>query len=176
VHRLLTDPKMADHLDQDFIEARRAAQSFERVASETRALLEQAKKGPGLAHTLLYSKDGDKILASFAATADELQKTLEEVRNGKGAMHELVYGDSGADVTKNMQQITADLRDIVADVKKGKGTIGAFLVDPSVYEDVKTILGNIDRNQVLRALVRYTTKQDEGTPSPATNPPPASSK
>jgi phospholipid/cholesterol/gamma-HCH transport system substrate-binding protein len=176
VHRLLTDPKMADHLDQDFIEARRAAASFERVATETRQLLEQAKKGPGLAHTLLYSKDGDKILASFAATADELQKTLEEVRNGKGAMHELVYGDSGGNAAKNVEQITADLRDIVSDVKKGKGTIGAFLVDPSVYDDVKTILGNIDRNQVLRALVRYTIKQDEESASPATNPPPASSK
>ena len=176
VHRMLTDPKMADHLDQAFVEARHAGQSFDRVAAETRTLLEQAKKGPGLAHTLLYSKDGDQILANFSKTADELQKTLEEVRTGKGAIHELVYGQSGADVTANLQAITGDLKEIVADVKKGKGTIGALLVDPSVYEDVKTILGNLDRNQVLRALVRYTIKQDEESPSPATNPPPSPKK
>jgi phospholipid/cholesterol/gamma-HCH transport system substrate-binding protein len=47
-------------------------------------------------------------------------------------------------------------------MKAGRGTIGALLVDPSVYEDIKSLVGNVERNQVLRALVRYSIKQDEG--------------
>jgi phospholipid/cholesterol/gamma-HCH transport system substrate-binding protein len=175
VHRLLTDKQMADHLDSVFVEAARAGRSFDRIAVDVRYLLRQVKEGPGLAHTLLYSKDGDKTLASFAKTADELAKTMEEIRTGKGAIHELVYGESGQEVTVNLQKMSADLRDIVADIKAGKGTIGALMVDPSVYEDVKSILGNIDRNQVLRALVRYTIKQDEDRPSISTSPPPKGS-
>ena len=54
-----------------------------------------------------------------------------------------------------------DLREIVANVKAGRGTVGALLVDPSVYEDIKSLVGNVERNQVLRALVRYSIKQNE---------------
>jgi len=53
----------------------------------------------------------------------------------------------------------------VAGVKAGKGTVGALLVDPSVYEDMKLVLGNVQRNDVLRALVRYSIKQDEKKPA-----------
>ena len=173
VHRLLTDAQMADHLDSVFVEASKAGRSFDRIAVDVRYLLKQVKDGPGFAHTLLYNKDGEKALTSFAKTADELAKTMEEIRTGKGAIHEMVYGQSGQDVTDNLAKMSADLRDVVADIKAGKGTIGALMVDPSIYEDVKSILGNIDRNQVLRALVRYTIKQDEERPSIATSPQPA---
>ncbi|MEO7112287.1 MAG: MCE family protein, partial [Polyangiaceae bacterium] len=57
-----------------------------------------------------------------------------------------------------------DLREIVANVKAGRGTLGALLVDPSVYEDIKSVVGNVDRNEVLRALVRYSIKADESHP------------
>jgi phospholipid/cholesterol/gamma-HCH transport system substrate-binding protein len=61
--------------------------------------------------------------------------------------------------------MTGDLRTIVANVKAGKGTVGALLVDPSIYEDLKVVLGNVERNDVLRALVRYSIKQDEKKPN-----------
>jgi phospholipid/cholesterol/gamma-HCH transport system substrate-binding protein len=61
----------------------------------------------------------------------------------------------------NLSTMSDDLRDIVANVKAGRGTIGALLVDPSVYEDLKSLVGNVERNQVLRALVRYSIKQNE---------------
>ena len=56
------------------------------------------------------------------------------------------------------------LRDIVRGVKQGKGTVGALLVDPSIYEDLKRVLGNVERNSVLRALVRYSIRRDEQAP------------
>ena len=61
-------------------------------------------------------------------------------------------------------------------MKAGRGTIGGLLVDPSIYEDVKTLVGNVERNQVLRALVRYSIKQNDGRPhaevkDPAREPP-----
>ncbi len=173
VHRLLSDPKMADHLDETIVSAGRAGRQFEHVAGDVRGLLSQAKSGPGLLHALLYSKDGDALVGNLGRTSDELASTMKEVRTGKGFLHELVYGESGGAMQRDAAAMVADLRQIIADVRAGKGTLGALLVDPSIYEDLKTVLGNIDRNQVLRALVRYTIKQDEGKSSPATEPPPA---
>jgi len=39
-----------------------------------------------------------------------------------------------------------------------------LLVDPTIYEDLKSAVGNVERNQVLRALVRYSIKEDEARP------------
>jgi phospholipid/cholesterol/gamma-HCH transport system substrate-binding protein len=43
--------------------------------------------------------------------------------------------------------------------------VGALLVDPSIYEDMKLVLGNVQRNDVLRALVRYSINKDEAKPT-----------
>ena len=49
---------------------------------------------------------------------------------------------------------------ISSNVERGRGSLGGLLVDPSVYEDMKTVLGNIERNVVFKALVRMTIKED----------------
>ena len=66
----------------------------------------------------------------------------------------------------NVNAMTDDLRAIVAQVRDGKGTIGGLLVDPTIYEDLKSTIGNVERNQVLRALVRYSIKEDESKSKP----------
>jgi phospholipid/cholesterol/gamma-HCH transport system substrate-binding protein len=63
----------------------------------------------------------------------------------------------------------------MADLRAGKGTLGALLVDPSIYEDVKSLLGNVQRNDALRALVRYSIKQDEKRPEVRVSEQPAPS-
>jgi len=46
-----------------------------------------------------------------------------------------------------------------------------------VYEDMKVLLGNVQRNEVLRALVRYSIRRDESRPSvQVVDPAPAGSK
>ena len=175
VHRLLTDPKLADHLDQVFIEGAKAGRTFDKVANDLHAMMKQVKDGPGLAHELVYGKEGQKMVGSFAKVGEELALTMQALRTGKGALHELVYGEEGGKVAKNLEQITTDVAVIVANVRAGKGSLGALLVDPSLYEDAKSILGNVERNAVLRAIVRYTIKQDEQKPGVATQPPTAGS-
>jgi phospholipid/cholesterol/gamma-HCH transport system substrate-binding protein len=84
------------------------------------------------------------------------------VREGNGLAHALLYGDSSSQhVMSNLNTMSDDLRVIVGNMREGKGTLGALLVDPTVYEDIKGVVGNVERNEVLRALVRYSIKADE---------------
>ena len=76
----------------------------------------------------------------------------------------------------NLNAMSDDLRAIVGNLKQGKGTLGALLVDPTVYEDIKSAVGNVERNEVLRALVRYSIKQDDQTPTPQQLPKPKEEK
>jgi phospholipid/cholesterol/gamma-HCH transport system substrate-binding protein len=128
----------------------------------------QIRSGPGLAHAVIY--DGE-VSKSAAGALDELHKDLLAVRQGNGLARALLYGDGegGAEqqrMMKNLGAATDDVRAIVASVRAGKGTLGALLVDPSLYEDLRSTISNVQRSDVLRALVRYTIKKDEEQAAP----------
>ena len=108
------------------------------------------KRGPGLAHALVYDSD---VSDNAAGALKEVHEDLAAVRQGNGLLHALVYGDTDAQhLMGNVNAMSDDMREIVANMKAGKGTLGALLVDPSIYEDIRSLVGNVDRNQVLRAL------------------------
>jgi len=119
----------------------------------------QIKEGPGIAHALLY--DGE-ISKDTAGTLNELHKDMKAIREGNGFAHAVLYGDDSTQhVMANLNAMSDDLRTIVSGIRQGKGTLGGLLVDPTVYEDLKSAIGNVERNEVLRALVRYSIKADE---------------
>jgi phospholipid/cholesterol/gamma-HCH transport system substrate-binding protein len=57
-----------------------------------------------------------------------------------------------------VNQISSQTYAMMTDIRAGRGTLGVLLVDPSLYEDIKTLVGNVQRNEVLRALVRYSIR------------------
>jgi phospholipid/cholesterol/gamma-HCH transport system substrate-binding protein len=71
----------------------------------------------------------------------------------------LVYGQEGQALIADLAELGDRLNRISAQVEAGQGTFGGLLVDPSVYEDMKTVLGNVERNVVFKALVRMTMKE-----------------
>ncbi len=162
-HRFLTDPREADRISRAVEGIDRSTAELNATLAEIRGAVRQLRTGPGYAHEVLYGSEPPKAVAQIGAAAEELAISLRSVRESDSFTHDLLYGrpDGAPDPLSDIAQITADLRDIVHGVKMGKGTLGALLVDPSVYEDVKRVLGNVERNKVLRALVRYSIQQDE---------------
>jgi phospholipid/cholesterol/gamma-HCH transport system substrate-binding protein len=159
VHRLLYDPKEAQKLDTALTNLDTTTEHLDHIFGDLQDVSEHVKSGPGIAHALVY--DGE-ISANAAGALDEVHKDLTAIREGNGFAHALLYGDDPSQhVMSNLNAISDDVRTIVANVKAGKGTLGALLVDPSLYEDVKQVVGNVNRNQVLRALVRYSIKENE---------------
>lgn len=164
--RLLNDPAEAERLSRVVANLDQTTLELNRAARGVSVLIERINSGPGFAHNVIYEDDAGRALAQFGGAAEELGTTLRGIREGNGMAKSVLYGDEGSEqVMGNLNAMSADLRGIVADLKAGKGTLGALLVDPSVYEDVKLLLGNVDRNKTLRALVRYSIKRDEQAPS-----------
>ncbi len=168
LHRLIYDKEQGKKIDELVGNLAVATRELQGTTSNLRQLTERAKTGPGPLHTLLYD---DTMGKNLGATLEEIRKDLEAIRTGNGLAHSVIYGDDETQkVMSNLNTMSDDLKVIVANLKAGKGTIGALLVDPSVYEDVKSIVGNVERNQVLRALVRYSIKADENAPHVVTPP------
>lgn len=161
IGRLLRDPAEADRLSAAVNNAGQAAAEAERLLASTRAVTERVRTGPGFAHELVYGESGEKALAQIGGAAEELGLALKGVRDSNSFAHNVLYEDASGEMVANLNHATEDLRLIVKDMREGKGTVGALLSDPSVYEDLKVLLGNVGRNRSLRALVRYSIRKDE---------------
>lgn len=161
-HKMIFDPEEGKKIDRILANLDASSANLAAISADAREVTARAKTGPGLVHALLYD---DQLGASATSTMVELNKSLIALRTGNGLGHAVIYGDDATQhVMGNMSAMSDDLRDIVSNVKAGRGTLGALLVDPSVYEDIKALVGNVERNQVLRALVRYSIKQNEARP------------
>jgi phospholipid/cholesterol/gamma-HCH transport system substrate-binding protein len=171
VGRLLHDEGEARRLSGVIANLERTTARLDGVLAGVDQVVDRITAGPGLAHEVLYGES--KAVAQFGSAADEVAKTLAGIREGNGLAHGLLYGDTGRGgdsalgdrVADDVAGMSQDLRAMVSDMRQGKGTLGALLVDPSVYEDLKMLLGNVQRNQTLRALVRYSIQRDDDTPS-----------
>ena len=165
-NRLLTDKKEADRISAVVENLDQTSRELALTLREVRMVAQRVRTGPGFAHDVLYGDGPDKEIGQIGFAAQEIGTTLKAIREGDGFARDVLFGGNGdaKDALTNITQITADLRDIMRGIKDGKGTIGALLVDPSIYEDLKRVLGNVERNSVLRALVRYGIKKDRKKP------------
>jgi len=167
-HKLIYDKEEAARIDRILANLETTTGNLARVSADAREVTTRVKTGPGLAHTVVYD---DQLAQGMTGTMVELHKSLTALRTGNGLGHVVIYGDENSQhLMANMNAMSEDLREIVANMKAGRGTIGALLVDPTVYEDVKSLVGNVERNQVLRALVRYSIKQNEEKPHAEVKP------
>ncbi len=160
--KLVKDRAEAERLSRVVDGLDRATQELTTTIDGLNRIVARVNEGPGFAHEVLYGQGPTETLESFGNAADEVAVTLKGIREGNGLLRGVIYGDEGsAHLAENLEVISTDVRGIVADIRAGKGTLGALLVDPSVYEDVKILLGNVSRNKALRALVRYSVEQGE---------------
>lgn len=166
VSKLLHDPAESARLSQLMSNLQQSSGELTRATQNVNQILTRVNTGPGFAHEVLYGEDGAKTIAKVGVVADELGTTLKGIREGNGLARSVIYGDDSSQaMMANLNQASADFRQVVSDMRAGKGTLGALLVDPSVYEDLKLMLGNVERNRTLRALVRYSIKRDEKSPA-----------
>lgn len=170
VHRLFFDHRVADEVSQVLTRLDGASGRLDTVLGDVQDITAHVREGPGIAHALVYNGE---IAKDAEGTMAELHEDLRAIREGNGFAHALLYGDTSSQhVMGNLNAMSDDLRSIVGDVRRGKGTLGALLVDPTIYEDLKSAVGNVERNEVLRALVRYSIKADEARPAPRVEPHP----
>jgi phospholipid/cholesterol/gamma-HCH transport system substrate-binding protein len=165
IGRLFSDPAEADRVSKTLANLERVTGQLDEAGRGINQILARVQQGPGLAHEVVYSEESSKAVSQIGGAADELGVTLKGIREGNGLARGLLFGGGSSEqLNADLNGMSADLRKIVADLRAGRGTLGALLVDPSVYEDLKLVLGNVERNKALRALVRYSIRKDDAAP------------
>jgi phospholipid/cholesterol/gamma-HCH transport system substrate-binding protein len=163
LHDLIYKRQLAQSTTALVSEAQQSAQRLNQALGRVDAILAQIEGGSGTLHGLVYRDDGGRLLAEVQRTAAELGAVLTEVRSGRGALHSLIYKDGEDGKTNLVTDLTAAariLRRVIEEVEQGKGTVGGLLRDPTVYQDLKLIVGKVQRNTLLKALIRSAVQAE----------------
>ncbi|MCY1017835.1 MlaD family protein [Pyxidicoccus sp. MSG2] len=161
LHALIYDKSAGREVRTLMANASQAAQRMDGAMGHVEALLREVRAGDGTAHQLIYGEDGAKALSELGEAAGQLAGLIEDAKKSpNGAVHQLVYGDARG-MFADLGSAAANLKTITATVAKGDGTVGGLISDPTVYEDLREVLGNVKRNRILRALVRFSVSNRE---------------
>jgi phospholipid/cholesterol/gamma-HCH transport system substrate-binding protein len=161
VHQVIYEERTSRDVGDVVADLRTASTKLREAVTHVEEIAEEVKSGEGLVHELVYGKQGQATVSKAKNVLGEAEKILSDVRNGPGLLHNLIYRDDNGEFITNLNAASSDIKDITAEVKKGQGTVGALLADPSVYEDLKVLLGNVKRNDALKALVRFSLENQE---------------
>jgi len=161
LHALIYDKEAGKQVRGLLASTSQAAQRVSAAVGHVEALLGEVREGDGTAHALIYGKEGAQALGELGAAAGQLAGLIEDAKKSpNGAVHQLVYGDAQG-MFADLGSVAADLRKITSTVANGEGTVGGLISDPTIYEDLRQVLGNVKRNRLLRSLVRFSVNNRE---------------
>jgi phospholipid/cholesterol/gamma-HCH transport system substrate-binding protein len=164
-----------------------AISSLSRSAGAIEGILRAVQTRPSVLHTLIYGerdKSGkgfdENTLLRIDDAVTNLNDVILQLRKGSGVFHALIYdknlstdldstlsnlssassqigGEDGA--AAELRKAATNFREITEMLKGGEGTLGALLIDPTVYDQLKGLLGQADRSRFVRAAVKYMLEE-----------------
>jgi phospholipid/cholesterol/gamma-HCH transport system substrate-binding protein len=138
---------------------RQVAHTFDALAD----IVREVREGDGLLHSIVYERYEGQALADLEGSLASLDGILREVEQGDGVLHSLIYDDPREQhVVREALEAGARLNSILGKIDRGEGTLGLMLNDPTLYEEVKILVGGANRSTLVRNLVKLVTpKPDE---------------
>ena len=125
-------------------------------------VVEELRTGDGLLHSLIYDEYEGGGIGSIERSLVTLEGILDQIARGDGVLHALIYEElSEQDIVLEAVEAGSRLNSILSKVDRGEGTFGLLLNDPTLYDDLKRLLGGAERSAVVRTLIRMSTEGGE---------------
>jgi phospholipid/cholesterol/gamma-HCH transport system substrate-binding protein len=125
------------------------------------SIAQELKEGDGFANQLIYGDEGARLTEELTALSDSIRKMVRDLENEDSLLHALLYEPQRAGIVADLQQTIEGLKEVVAGVNQGEGTMGLLAQDPTLYEDLRSLVGGAQRNKLLRNYIRRTIERAE---------------
>jgi phospholipid/cholesterol/gamma-HCH transport system substrate-binding protein len=146
---------------ETFSENQGAERAVDAIAALSDIMIE-TREGSGLVHSLVFEPYGGDLGSGLESSLENLDAILSEVRTGDGLLHQLIFAPVGDDsIVSETRAATASLNRILSGLEAGEGTLGLLLKDPTVFEDLKVLLGGAQRSSLMRSMIRMAVEQGE---------------
>lgn len=152
---------------ESFVENDGGAKVARAVDAVTETVLE-IREGDGLIHQLVFGDFGVEGGRSLERTVVAMESVMREIAEGEGILHTLIYErPRDQDAVNQIVAAGARLNSILGKVDAGDGTLGLLVNDPTLYDDLVTLLGGAQRSVVVRSLVRMAVDSADEESDPA---------
>jgi phospholipid/cholesterol/gamma-HCH transport system substrate-binding protein len=132
-----------------------------KVLASAHKLLQDIEKGQGILHALIYEKQGGKAVKDFASAADNMNDILAKLQGREGLLASLLNDPKHKQLLIDLAHITHDFRQVAAGIAEGRGTIGGFIKDPTLYENLTALLEGARRSWILRTVIQSTVNKGQ---------------
>jgi phospholipid/cholesterol/gamma-HCH transport system substrate-binding protein len=160
-HRVVYDRKYADELEAILVETRQTIARMRGAMDRIDHVVAEVQHGDGMLHEVVYGEKGKRALDEMGNAATEMTAVVAEIRQGDGLLHDLIFEEDEGRILDDLAATASRINRLTEDIAKGRGTLGGLVVDPSVYEDLKSILGNVERSVLLKAVMRFAIKEGD---------------
>ena len=139
------------------------SEGVDRLSDATGAITDivtEIQEGQGLLHSLIYDPYEGAEIASVGRSLSTLEQMLLEIQGGEGILHDLIYEPANDELIDKTFEAGARLESILAKIDEGDGTMALLVNDPSLYADLKALIGGARRSTVVRTLVELSTDEE----------------
>jgi phospholipid/cholesterol/gamma-HCH transport system substrate-binding protein len=121
-------------------------------------IVNEIQNGDGLLHSFIYDEYEGGGIESIERSLVAFEGIMNEVQSGEGVLHSLIYDRvTEQDLVLEALGAGAKLNSILAKVDAGEGTLGLLVNDPTLFEEMKVLVGGAQRSAVVRALIRLSS-------------------
>lgn len=120
-----------------------------------------------------YAAKVEEAIDALNTILIDVKEISGQIRGGKGLLHGILYDPAGGELVHNLSAASGSFdtlvkelssaaesaNKIVKKVERGEGSLGGIINDPTVYEDLKVILGGAKRSKTIQGLIRYTIRK-----------------
>jgi phospholipid/cholesterol/gamma-HCH transport system substrate-binding protein len=174
LENLVSVSASADRIVGEFDEAM-GTESISSTLGSLKNIVTEIEKGDGFLHGMIYDDAGPAAqdlaqavaelrggLGEFRGSFRRVNKLLAEVESGEGLMHDLFYGadEEGMTTFASLQSSAVRLESVLRKIDEGEGSLGALLNDPTVYEDLKLLVGGARESALLRGLIDFVRREE----------------
>lgn len=96
----------------------------------------------------------NRIMGNLETASANLNKTSKEAQTFVAQINEK---DGGGKLSKSIDKLDS----ILTKIDKGQGTLGALINDPSVHNQLKSMLGGSNRKNNIKTLLRTSIEKEE---------------
>jgi phospholipid/cholesterol/gamma-HCH transport system substrate-binding protein len=125
-------------------------------------MIAEVREGEGLLHSMIYDTYEGRGVESIEGSLVTMEQILREIDQGEGILHSLIYDrPDEQDIVIQTLEAGARLNSILAKIDRGEGTFGLILNDPTLYEELKILVGGANRSGVIRTMIRMLSQEEE---------------
>lgn len=157
---LIFDKKLNNNIKNTVDNVNMLSNNLKITSNEINILIAKLKSNDSsILHQLIYSKNGEEIISNIAQASKKFNSISNQITNGNGLVHNILYEKS--EIKNNIDESIKNIKEATLTLKEGRGTLGAIIMDPTIYEDLKGIFGKIKRNEILKSLIRFSIQREE---------------